>query len=280
MVVWLLVAAACAAYGGPLPNAFYAMDTCTRASGVGPDAQLEMLQQLGYRGIAWTVGDPAELRALIDSAHRRKMKIFAHYAAAVLKRDRLEIDPRLYADMDALKGQDTLIWVHIGSTDYAKSSDAGDAAAVQGLRELADFAAKRRLRVAIYPHVGDWTERVQDALRVARKVARPNLGVDFNLCHCLYVGDEARIEKLLADARPFLYMVTINGADAGAAGTGWDRLIQTLDRGSYDLKPLLHKLRAIGYRGPIGLQGFGLRGDRRENLARSMQAWRGLMDGL
>jgi hypothetical protein len=32
----------------------------------------------------------------------------------------------------------------------------------------------------------------------------------------------------------------------------------------------------VGYRGPIGLQGYGIGGDRRANLAVSMAAWRKL----
>ena len=37
------------------------------------------------------------------------------------------------------------------------------------------------------------------------------------------------------------------------------------------------------WRGPVGLQGYGIKGDRKENLARSMAAWRrmgGTLDGL
>jgi hypothetical protein len=53
-------------------------------------------------------------------------------------------------------------------------------------------------------------------------------------------------------------------------------LIQTLDHGSYDVGVVLGTLKKIGFEGPIGLQGYGLGGDRTENLARSMEAWRRL----
>jgi len=164
-----------------------------------------------------------------------------------------------------------VIWLTITSRDFTKSSLEGDAAAVVGLRELADSAGG--LRVALYPHVGDWMERVQDAVRLARKTDRRNLGVTFNLCHCLKVGDEEAIPQLLAEAAPHLFMVTINGTDRGAAGAGWDRLIQPLDRGTYDLLPMLRRLADLGYRGPIGLQGYAVKGEVRENLSRSMDAW-------
>ena len=103
---------------------------------------------------------------------------------------------------------------------------------------------------------------------------RKNFGVTFNLCHTLAVGDEPRIPALLEQAGTSLLAVTINGADADVKGPQWNRLIQTLDRGSFDVGVVLRTLRKIGYDGPIGLQGYGLEGDRRDNLARSMAAWR------
>ncbi len=59
-------------------------------------------------------------------------------------------------------------------------------------------------------------------------------------------------------------------------GPQWNRLIQTLDRGSYDVGIVLRILRQLGYEGPIGLQGYGLGGDRRDNLVRSIKAWKKL----
>lgn len=61
---------------------------------------------------------------------------------------------------------------------------------------------------------------------------------------------------------------------------GWDRLIQTLDRGSFDVGNFLNTLRKPGYTGPIALQCYPLGGDVRENLQRSMAAWRKLSAGM
>jgi len=36
----------------------------------------------------------------------------------------------------------------------------------------------------------------------------------------------------------------------------------------------LKMLGEAGYTGPIGLQGYGVGGDARDNLTRSMQAWK------
>jgi sugar phosphate isomerase/epimerase len=256
----------------------FAMDTSTQRPyprGTMPvDQQFDLLKELGYAGVSWTADDPARVKEARDKATARGISLVSIYCPVTLTKEGARPDPRLKEIIGVLRGSGCIIWLHITSKDFAKSSPEGDETALPGLREIAGWAEDAGLKVAIYPHLNDWTERVQDAVRVAKKVDRKNFGVGFNLCHCLKVGDEARIPELLAEAAPHLFIVTVNGADAGAAGAGWDRLIQTLDRGTYDLKPLLKRLDEVGFRGPIAAQGYGIPGDVRENLTRSMEAWK------
>lgn len=261
------------------PNAFYAMDTCTRRpypkDDISPARQLDLLKELGYAGVAWTEEDPQKVRAVRAEAELRGLRMFAIYGSAkVSTQGELTVSPLLEPLLEVLDGHGTLVWLHIGGKGPDIASLAADAPAIVRLRDLSAKAACHHLELALYPHVGDWTERVADAIRVARLVDRPNFGVTFNLCHCLAMGDEARIPELLRQAAPYLKTVTINGADAGVKGPRWDRLIQTLDRGSFDLGKLLVILRGVGFDGPIGLQGYGIGGDRRDNLSRSIGAWR------
>lgn len=273
-----MVVVAAAAAGEGLPNPFYAMDTVTQQpypKGAMPVAeQLDLLKELGYAGTAWTADDPARVKEAAELCSARGLKMFSIYVGAPLTKAGLQPDARIDGIIDALKGHGTIVWLHITSKDFPSSSPEGDAAALDGLRRIADRAATNGLKVAIYPHRGDWTERVQDAVRVAREVDRPNFGVTFNLCHCLMAGDEARIPELLAEAAPHLFIVSLNGADKDAANTTWQRLIRPLDEGTYDPVPLLRTLRELGYQGPIGLQGYGVKIPARENLTRSMAAWR------
>ena len=83
-----------------------------------------------------------------------------------------------------------------------------------------------------------------------------------------------KIPELLKECRPHLFVVTINGADHEG---GWDRLIQPLDQGAFDVAEFLRQLRTINFNGPIGLQHYGVKGDARENLRRSRVAWQRLM---
>ena len=75
-----------------------------------------------------------------------------------------------------------------------------------------------------------------------------------------------------------LLCVTINGAQIGAQA--WtDGLIQPLDKGDFDNRPLLATLREIAYTGPVGLMCYGVPGDPADYLARSMKVWKSWQDG-
>ena len=255
-----------------LKNAFFAMDTGTRDERhQTPESQARMLKALGYAGVGWSPGQVPEMLAALD---REGLRMFNVYIGVDIDGIHRAAPDDIIKLIGQLKGRDTVIWLHVSSKKYPKPSDeAGDADAVEVLRDIADRARQAELKVALYPHTWSWLERVQDAVRLARKVDRNNLGVTFNLCHCLKVGDEAGIPSLLEMARPHLFFVTINGADHAG---DWDRLIQPLGQGEFDVASVLRTLKKIDYRGPIGLQHYGIKGDAREKLQQSMNAWRKL----
>jgi sugar phosphate isomerase/epimerase len=68
-----------------------------------------------------------------------------------------------------------VIWLTVSG-----SAPDGDARATAVVREIAGMAAASGLRVALYPHIGLFVGRIEDALRVVRNVYRPNVGVSFN----------------------------------------------------------------------------------------------------
>jgi len=248
------------------PNPFFAMDTCA------PTGQMALLKEVGYAGFSWRPG--ADINQIIKDAAGIDLKVYAVYAGLSLTKDKFSGDHS--STIASLKDTGVIIWLPIMSKDFKPSSEDGDAVAVPALQAMADCAARNNVRIALYPHTGFWIERVQDAVRVAKKVNSPNLGVTFNLCHCLMVGDEDKITDLLKEAMPYLFLVTINGADTGAGRTKWDRLIRPLDEGSKDLLPFLKALKQSGYRGPVGLQGYGVKLPAGENIKRSWAGWQKL----
>jgi sugar phosphate isomerase/epimerase len=139
---------------------------------------------------------------------------------------------------------------------------------------MAEWAKDGGSELLLYPHAGDWIERSEDAVRVAKQVDRPNVGVMFNLCHWLRVSPDRDYRTRLAEALPYLRAVSVNGADERDDKPGWGRYIQPLDSGNFNVALFLKTLRELGYAGPVGLQCFGIGGDAREHLARSLEAWR------
>ena len=257
-------------------NAFFAMDTIFGVPGrraLSAKEQVAMVKELGYAGISYW-GAINGLKEMLEELDKSGLAAFPPYYGINLDPDKQKYDPELKEAIGLLRGRNAAIWIFITSREYKRSSPEGDPRAVEIVREIADMAHEAGLRIALYPHTGFWLERVEDAVRVAKKVDRENVGVTFNLCHWLMVDDERNVKPLLELAMPYLFVVTINGADR--EGKGWDRLIQTLDRGTFDLYEFLKTLVGLGYEGPIGLQGYGIKGDPYENLKRSMDAWRTL----
>jgi sugar phosphate isomerase/epimerase len=258
-----------------LANPFFAFDDGTGYGRVSAEDQAAMLKELGYGGIGYTGAQriPEMLRAL----DARRLTMFSIYVEVCLKPEKGKplYDPALETAIQQLKGRPTQIWLPIGGG--RPSSTEVDDRAVAVIREVADMAAASGLRVVLYPHEGLYVQRLEDGLRLVKKASRKNVGVAFNLCHFLKVEGEKHLEQRLKVAKPCLFAVSINGADGGETGRmGWDRLIQTLDRGSFDVGRVLGALEQLGYAGPIGLQCYGIPGDNRENLKRSMKAWRNL----
>ena len=88
-------------------------------------------------------------------------------------------------------------------------------------------------------------------------------------------GADRNPVPVLRAALPRLMFVTISGADTGdTKAMGWDRLIQPLDAGTYDLGAFVRTLRTVGYTGPVGFQGYNIKGEPRAILTRSIAAWR------
>ncbi len=237
------------------------------------EEQAALLKELGYDGAGhlWLDQVPERIKTL-DAAGLKLFQIYLR--VEVNPGSKQPYDPRLKQVLALLKGRETMLAVLLSG---AKPSDQSlDDHVVKLLQELADLAKPYGVRIALYPHTGDWLERVEDAIRITRQADRDNVGVMFNLCHWLRTDPQRNYRPLLEKSMPKLFAVSINGADEFDPTPGWSRYIQPLDRGSFDLRAFLQSLREVGYTGPVGLQCYGLTGDARDHLARSMAAWRKL----
>jgi sugar phosphate isomerase/epimerase len=232
--------------------------------------QAAMLKELGYDGVGHIWLDKVADR--IESLDKVGLKLYQITMTVDLTPGKPAYDSRFKDVLALVKGRNVQFDLLVGG---GKPSDlALDDRAVTILREMSDLARDSGSQLLLYPHVSNWIERIDDSVRVAEKVDRPNVGVMFNLCHWLRVDPSRDYRSLLERAMPRLWAVSINGADVNDDKPGWDHYIQPLDRGSFDVAGLLKTLDELGYKGPIGLQCFGIGGDAREHLVRSMAAWR------
>lgn len=258
----LLLAAAPAMLAADRP--LYAFDNGTGRGKLSIEEQAELAKRTGYAGIF--VSGTASMPEWLAAHKARGMKMVGIYTGMDVTKPQPSYEAGLPEAIQQLKGSGALITFYV-----AGKAENADDVAVPVIQQVADMAAAAGLKVALYPHYGFYAARVEEALRLVEKANRPNLGIVFNLCHWLRSGDEANLEMRLKQALPKTLMVSINGADHDG---DWDRLIQTLDRGSFDVKAFLKKVDGLKYRGPIGLQCYAIKGDTEGNLVRSMKAWR------
>jgi sugar phosphate isomerase/epimerase len=254
---------------------FFAFDNGVGRGVWQPEQQARVLADLGYDGMGYT--GVRNIPAMLAALDAHGLKMYSTYVRVNLQPDQAPYDPGLPEAIEQLKGRGTALWLHVHGDP---SPEHGlDDRAVQVLREIADLAEASELPVVLYPHTGFYVATAADAVRLVKQVDRDNVGASFNLCHFLKQHPPDQMAACLEQAMPCLFLVSINGADAGdTQAMGWDRLIQTLDRGSYKVTQVLEQLNEGGYRGPVGLQCYAIKGDIRDNLARSIAAWQKLRD--
>ena len=268
----LLTPAVASEPSGAKTNAFFPFCIDTHdAKKRNLEQQAALLKELGYDGVGhlWLNNIPERLKTLDDAG----LKLFQITMTVDITPGKPAYDPKFKEIIPLLKGRGVQFLLLMNG--LKPSDPAGDARAVEIIREMAALAADSGAQILLYPHSYMWMERIEDAVRVADKVDRPNVGVMFNLCHWLRVSKDRDYKSRLAKAMPRLWAVSISGADEFDDKPGWAHYIQPLGRGSFDMLSFLKTLRQLGYTGPIGLQCFGIPGDVRDNLAESIKAWRG-----
>jgi sugar phosphate isomerase/epimerase len=248
---------------------FFAMDTGLR----GPDVptledKVKLLHDLGYWGIDYTLNHD-ELPRLLELLDKYGIELACVYLSPALED---KPDPRLAESVRQMKGRPTRIEMAIRSSRFKPDDPAGDKDALHMIHRVSDMAADTGPVVSIYPHTGLWTQRVQDGVRLAAASGRKNVGANFNLVHWAWVKQDQPLEKVLQQSLPHLFAITINGLDG--------RNIVPLDQGDYDVVAFIKLVKNIDYRGPVGLQGYGIPGPSRQSLARSMKKWREIMSSL
>ena len=234
--------------------------------------RVQVLEELGYDGIGSAKLSQSDLSLpeRLKAYEKAGLKIFSFYIGGKLSSEGHTFQSEIPEAIRQLKGHDTILELYIQGSKKSNT----DKQAIAFVQKIADLAEKSGLRVVLYPHAGFYIDTLSDAIRVARKCRRNNVGVMFNLCHFLKVEPKANLKATLLEAKDLLWQVSTSGAEIG--GTNWGQLIQTLDRGDFDQKALFQILDEIGFSGNVGFQCYAIRGNSRENLKRSIDAWKKL----
>jgi len=242
---------------------FYAFDNGL-ASVPKIEDKVKLLKDLGYAGVEAHLTH-ALLPEWLEALTKHGLALNAVYAVPFLEEP---MDPKWPESIGRMKGRPTRVELAIRSKTHKPSDPAGDASALDLLRRASDLCADTGPVVSVYPHANFWTERVEDGVRLAKAVGRPNVGTNFNLVHWQWVKQTRPVAEVLKEVRPHLFSVTINNGDRDK------RTIYPLDKGDYDLVGFMRAVKDAGYTGQVGLQCYSIKDPSEEHLARSMKRWR------
>jgi sugar phosphate isomerase/epimerase len=249
------------------------------------ETQCEMLKELGYDGI---------YLCLLNESHWEAVPLLA----AVQDRYGIEV-ARVYANID-VEGDDghkgnlrvlnlletvegcNSIELSLLSTDPSlKPSDpAGDEKAVCWLDKCLKVADRRNLTLTLYHHMMFWMERIEDAVRLCRRMNNPRLGVAFCGYHWFVVDGKDLLGRLDM-AAPFLHSANLCGCTMLDKPAGFlPASVQLIHEGALDNFLVLATLKRVGYDGWVGLQGYSIGGDAYGKLKLSIEAFRSMVHRL
>ncbi len=244
-----------------------------------PESQVGLAAEIGFKSVEKNGLDNFDeyYKSLIDN----NMTLSTVYVQVNLDEKQNPYDPRLEETFKTVQGSNAMIWLYVTSKTYKPSSAENDPIAVPILQEIADRALHYGINVMIYPHINFWVDNVDDAVRVAAKVNRRNLGVAFNLCHFLAdqgTKAEAAFLPAVEKAMPYLFAISLNGADKPTdeimrSSNVWNYLIQPLGEGNYDTYGYLKTFLDRGFTGPVGLQCFNISQEKTVFLKKSLKTW-------
>ena len=262
----------------------FAMDTCFSNSIVGVypyDIRCEILKELGFGGIYVSLS-PQELQNAPKMAFTEKeygLKVTAAYGGVDIALDNDSPNVQQTIDLyDKLPdGCDLELSISCGDGKIEKSSADGDEKAMEKLSLLLKVAEKHNSHVCLYSHFGAWLERIEDGIRLCKKMNHPRLKVVFCGFHW-YAVDGKELAKRITDAMPYLHSVNMCGTRRGGNVAGFT--IEPIDSGEMDNFALLGLLDRVGYKGRIGFQGYSIGGDVYNNLRLSIASFRNMEERL
>lgn len=218
----------------------------------GMDAQAELIKWLGFAGYSGhTNDDYFARRAALDKAGLKMPEVYR--GIDMDSTGKVSYKDGLKERIKDSKDRDLVIALFSNVKYFMNNKEEGDSPIAKAIGELADFAAQYGVKIAIYPHAGNYCQTSEHSVRLAKMANRPNVGAIFNTCHLLKVEGEEGWEQKPIDALPYLYMISVNGADSGNTHEmNWEQLIRPLNESTFDTYKLVKLVKDNGYEGLFG----------------------------
>ena len=241
--------------------------------------QVDFLSSTGYDGIAadvWSDEQLTEFREMMQTVQVRSgaFKVFGVYFP--YKFNNLEHRRLVSEVLKASQSQKVPLWLAIGN------EEASEEKIIELLRSVCDEAATYGIEVIYYPHDRHFILSVEPSIRIIKTANRQNLSTSIQLNHELRAGNQDRLEEVIKATVDQSSLATISGAlDLETFNTGsrdWSDVIQPLAKSPYDVKPFVDLLRKHGYKGPIGLQNFKIKGDVKAHHRAAIEVWKSWQD--
>ncbi|MEJ7769933.1 MAG: TIM barrel protein [Chitinophagaceae bacterium] len=250
-----------------IKNAFFPLHNIIRGDSTYDTfyKQVNLVKSTGF--------DAIEINGLENfegmKAALEKFRFPASYFYVRINLDEPYFESRLEGYIKQLKGSGTIISPYIvNKAKFVKGDHAADTLVKRLMRQVADWARNANLQVAIYPHLGYYVERTDHALTLIKSINRKNLGLTFNLCHWLAttsIAERKELKSTLRELRPFLKMITINGANdvISEKQNVWADYILPLGTGNFDTYGLLkYCLKDLQLTVPVGVQCYNIQTDK------------------
>jgi len=276
LLATIALLASCSTPKKELDNVFYPFNNSMTSLPNAPESlaeQMQLVKDLGYTGFGGHIRDDYfKRREAMDKVGLPMPELY--WGIDLDSAGVASYHPKIKEIIKDSKDRNLVVTLFFTSESYMNNREEGDLLFADVLREIADYAAGYNVKVAAYPHVNLYVEEIGHAVRLAQMVNRENFGVAFNTCHFLIKEGDANWKEKLTDALPYLFMVSIAGADDGdTRKMHMDRLIQPLGEGTYDIYKFVEFLKDNNYNGPFGLQCYGIKQDCEVVLTKSMKTW-------
>lgn len=238
--------------------------------------QIQVLKYTGYKGLilnSQTAEDSVNLPVFINELrHDKQFNIHALMVRYNFN-DAEHVRESWKMWVDRIAGKNIELWVIFGK----KWTGYDDVFIELKLKEIVNYAKRKKVKVILYPHSNCYIASAEEALPFVKKINDKNLRLAVHLCHEIRAGNGARMDAVFENVKPYIGAVTVAGTDS-VADYSKPRLmdsstIKPIGQGNYDLMHFVQPLRKSDYKGKVGFINFKIDDDPEAYLRSSMMEW-------